>query len=118
MESAQQMHLVVDNHTSIFPDPIKVGKGERLLLSGRSDYWDGHQWLWAKAADGREGWVPDDLPVKRKGSPFAAYPYSATELNVKKGDRLKVLEQSHGWAWCVNTSASEGWVPLNVLVHC
>ena len=112
------MHLVVDNHTCIFPDPIKIGKGEQLFLSGRIDNWDGHQWLWAKAADGREGWVPDDLPVERNGSRHAAYSYSATELNVIKGDKLKVLEQSHGWAWCVDTSASEGWVPLKVIEHC
>ena len=118
MEAAQQMHLVVDNHTSIFPDPITVGKGEHLFLSGRSDDWDGHQWLWAKAVDGCEGWVPEDLPIVLAGQPCAAYAYSATELSVKKGDKLNVLEQSHGWAWCVDTSASEGWVPLKVLEQC
>jgi hypothetical protein len=118
MEAAQQMYLVIDSHTSIYSDPIKVGKGEQLFLSGRSDKWDGHQWLWAKAADGREGWVPDDLPAERGSQAYAAYPYSAVEFSVKKGDQLRVLEESHGWAWCSDTSASEGWVPLKVIEHC
>ncbi len=112
------MHLATDNHKAIYSDPINVGKDDLLVLSGRVDNWDGHQWLWATAGDGREGWVPDNLPVKKAGQFCAAYSYSASELDVKSGDRLDVLAKSHGWAWCANDNKIKGWVPLKVLALC
>ena len=112
------MHMATDNHKAIYSDPIQVGKDELLVLSGRSDNWDGHQWLWAKAKDGREGWIPNDLPIGDARQTCAAYSYSAIELDVKKGDQLDVLEKSHGWAWCANIDDNKGWVPLKVLMSC
>ena len=112
------MHIATQQHIAIYRDPIIVGKGEQLLLSGKTDTWQGHNWLWAKSAGEREGWVPDNLPVTSNGQTIAAYDYSAIELDVCADDRIEILEQSHGWAWCLNQSNNEGWVPLNVLKPC
>ncbi len=112
------MHLAMDNHKAIYSNPIQVEKGDVIVLSGRADNWDGHQWLWAKAVDGREGWVPDSLPINKAGKICAAYSYSAIELDVNSGDRLDVLAKSQGWAWCANDNEIEGWVPLKVLAPC
>ncbi len=109
------MHLVIDTHTGIFPDPIVVGKGEVLQLSGKTDNWDGHQWLWAKASDGREGWIPDDLPNQRKNVTTAAFDYSASELDVEPDDQVVVHSKSHGWAWCTDNAGRQGWLPRKVL---
>ncbi len=49
--------IVLESHNASYADPIKVAKGEFLLLTGQEDVWDGHRWLWAVADDGREGWV-------------------------------------------------------------
>lgn len=103
------------NHRSSYPDPIRVKRGDGFRLTGREDVWDGHRWLWAAAEDGREGWVPDDLPCKRDGSITAAYDYSAHKLDVVSGENVELMATSHGWAWCRQANGDEGWIPLHVL---
>jgi len=112
------MHLAIANHTSSYPDPISLAEGESFSLTGRSFDWDGYKWLWAQVQDGREGWVPDDLPFQKNTRTIAAYDYNARELDVLSTERLKVLRQSHGWAWCTNDAGKEGWVPVKVLQPC
>lgn len=106
---------VLTSHASTYPDPIVLARGAPLRLTGRSDLWDGHRWLWAVAEDGREGWVPDDLPVERAGRPVAAFAYSAAELDVAAGQWVEVRETRHGWASCTNEAGAAGWVPLKCL---
>ncbi|MGP1397124.1 MAG: SH3 domain-containing protein [Inquilinaceae bacterium] len=102
-------------HASLYPDPIRVEEGEAFRLTDRSELWDGHRWLWAVAEDGREGWVPDDLPARRPDATVAAYAYSARELDVEPEQSVQVTRTSHGWAWCVDDRGNAGWVPLSAL---
>jgi hypothetical protein len=106
---------VIHAHSATYPDPINVRRGDALHLVGRENSWDGHRWLWAIAADGREGWVPSDLPRCEHGHTTAAYDYSARELDVAPGSLVRVSKVSHGWAWCCNDRGLEGWIPLRVL---
>jgi hypothetical protein len=53
-----QTYEVRVHHTRSYEDPISVKKGDRVFLSGEMDDWDGHIWLWSKARDGRQGWLP------------------------------------------------------------
>ena len=110
-----QWKVIVD-HKAIYPDPISVKQNENITLSGREDNWDGHRWLWAIAENGREGWVPDDLPImiSRKIAQ-CAYEYSAAEISVKPGDTLTGTIQRHGWLWCQNEDGTQGWVPIKCL---
>lgn len=84
-------------------------------LTGRRDIWEGHQWLWAIASDGREGWIPDNLVVEDNGTTIANRDYSAIELSVGVGEFVNTGESTHGWVWCRNKSGAEGWVPLRCL---
>ncbi|MEP1206377.1 MAG: SH3 domain-containing protein [Rhizobiaceae bacterium] len=103
---------VLSTYTACYADPIAVDQGEAIELSGRTDNWQGHSWLWARASDGREGWVPDSL-VEDAGieSAVALFDYSAMELSCKKNEVLAVVKNTHGWTWCVNSAGDEGWVP-------
>jgi len=112
------MHIAIQKHAGIYPDPIIVESGDLMELSGKTDDWEGHTWIWAKARDRREGWVPDDLPVEHGRQIRADYVYSAKELDVEAGEKVKVSEQRHGWAWCQNDSGNAGWVPMKVLQPC
>jgi len=98
--------------TVTYADPIRVRAGEALVPDGREDLWDGHRWLWARAPDGREGWVPDTL-VALDGT--AGWDYSAAELGCTTGEVLEVVARTHGWALCRNDAGAEGWVPLGSL---
>ncbi len=99
-------------HRASYPDPIRLGKGDKVTLTGREDNWDGHRWLWAIAPDGREGWVPDRL-VSAQG--HATVDYEATELTCAGGEVLKALSSTHGWVWCCNINGAQGWVPARHL---
>ncbi len=99
-------------HIASYEKPIIVSKGATLRLTGRTDRWDGHLWLWAVARDSREGWVPDDLIVEISGRSVASRDYSAIELSCVINESVQVLDRSHGWAWCKNSSDEFGWIPL------
>lgn len=101
--------------TASYDRPVALSRGEALVLDGRSDTWDGHRWLWARDPRGREGWVPDDLPVASGTGHVAARDYSAQELTCRIGDALTAVALTHGWAWCRNAAGGEGWVPLRCL---
>lgn len=98
-------------HSASYADPIRVDVGQSVLLTEREEIWDRHRWVWAEA-DGRSGWVPDDLVIDDR---TAGRAYSAVELDVVPETVLDVIHQSHGWAWCRNAVGSSGWVPLRTL---
>ena len=73
--------FVIIAHVKSYADPIAAKKGDVVTLSGKTDIWDGHRWLWAAAPDGREGWVPDGL-IEAASPQKANRDYSAEELPV------------------------------------
>ncbi len=103
---------IIQPHTASYADPIRVAKGERLHLTGREELWDGHRWLWARAEDGKEGWVPDTLITGTGEETTASRDYWAIELTVSARESVDLLWETHGWAWCRNQNGSQGWVPL------
>ena len=104
------IRTAAEAHDATYPNPIRVQRGDEMFLDGREEEWDGWRWLWA-AANGREGWVPDDLPKHDGRRVRAARDYNAMELSVKPGQRLAVTQSTHGWAWCIDDAGDEGWVP-------
>lgn len=106
---------VIEDHSATYPDPIVVRAGDLIVLSGKSDVWDGHRWLWATGPDGKAGWVPDSFVMSSQGTTRATRDYSAAELTCRKGAILTVSEETHGWAWCRSGSGQQGWVPLRNL---
>jgi len=91
-----------------YPNPIQVKAGERLEV-GRDDD-DNPGWLWCRAADGREGWMPSELLAI---GDFATVlqDYSAKELAVQPGDEVEVEEVRHGWVRVRNNKGEAGWIP-------
>lgn len=112
---ADRQVRVISSHEASYEDPIGILRGDELELSGRSDIWDGHIWLWAVAKDGRSGWIPDTLPDRTTTTIKARRDYDAAELTCTQSEDLLVREESHGWAWCENGAGQRGWVPLRNL---
>lgn len=106
---------VIADHDASYEDPIAFGAGDVVTLSGQTDLWDGHRWLWARAADGREGWIPDDIAEIRDGEAIALKDYDAKELTCRAGEALTGLKSTHGWTWCRNAAGDCGWVPARKL---
>ncbi len=110
----QTARLIAGHHRA-YENPIRVKKGQPFEVTDRIDLWQGHRWVWAHDANGREGWVPDTLPDRSQTPPIARYDYSARELDCAQGVQVAVLYISHGWAWCEMDSGDLGWLPLDKL---
>lgn len=106
---------VIAAWTASYAEPLVVAAGETLRLTGRTDVWDGHTWVWAYAEKGSQGWIPDDLGETREGRVVARKDYSAAELTCAAGETLTCTATSHGWSWCVSATGASGWVPSSHL---
>lgn len=99
---------VIEEWERVYEEPIAFAKGDPIELTGREDDWEGHRWVWAKAQDGKQGWVPDRF-IDKDG--IAKRAYSAHELSCQVGEVLDELQNAHGWRYCRNATGEEGWVP-------
>src|SRR5262249_48653790 len=92
-----------------YQDPLQVSAGESVEV-GRADD-DNPAWLWCRAGDGREGWMPVELLSRKEGWATVLEDYSAKELAVQPGDEVEIEQVRHGWALVKNTEGELGWVP-------
>ena len=77
---------------------------------GRADS-DDPGWLWCRALDGREGWVPVELLSGQGAQALMLEDYSAKELAVFAGDEVEVEKMRHGWLLVRNAQGERGWIP-------
>ncbi|WP_165216056.1 SH3 domain-containing protein [Affinirhizobium pseudoryzae] len=101
-----------------YADPITVREGDVLTLTGRTDLWEGHLWLWARNPTGQEGWIPDRLVAQDGETARAAFDYSAQELTCEAGAIVSGTWHLNGWIWCRRADGAEGWVPEKHLAPC
>ncbi len=102
--------VVTRAHRSAYPEPIAGKAGDTLALGQRDDEWPA--FIWAKAASGREGWVPDAFIEISGSSGTLTRDYVARELTLSEGAAVEVLEEAGGWAWCRTDDGELGWLPL------
>jgi len=62
----------------VYSDPIRGAAGDRLALGRRDDEYPG--WVWAMAADGRAGWVPESWLRVEGASGVLLRDYTAAEM--------------------------------------
>jgi hypothetical protein len=73
-------------------------------------------WVWCQAPDGRAGWVPQQWFEQTAEGWRALRDFSALELTVKAGDRLRLLYSESGFLFCETTSGARGWVPDGAVI--
>lgn len=97
-----------------YPDPIRGAAGGRLLLGRRDDEYPG--WVWATAADGRAGWVPEAWLCVEGDTGVLLRDYTAAELALEPGDEVSGELTEGGWLWATAVDGRMGWVPLACLI--
>ena len=110
---AVSRYKVIKSYKVAYSDPIIARSGERLRFERRESEWAG--WIWCRAADGREGWVPESRVAVDVDECRLLRDYSAAELTAGAGEKLTVEEIESGWAWAVNDAGASGWFPLENL---
>lgn len=96
-----------------YPDPIRGAAGDRLVLGRRDDEYP--DWVWATAADGRAGWVPESWLRVEEDSGVLLRDYTAAELAIEPGDAVTGEIVESGWLWATAADGHNGWVPLACL---
>lgn len=109
-----QNFLVVEAHTSEFPEPITFARGTKVSVGERyagTEGWD--RWVFCEAPGQQGGWVPEQvIRMTGAGAAIAREDYTAKELDVREGDVLRSGKQLNGWLWCTCVASGEtGWVP-------
>lgn len=96
-----------------YSDPIRGAAGDRLTLGCRDDEFPG--WVWATAADGRAGWVPEGWLRVEGDSGRLIRDYTAAELPLEPDDVVSGELVESGWLWATNAAGQRGWAPLGCL---
>ncbi|MBC8126889.1 MAG: hypothetical protein H8M99_07065 [Gloeobacteraceae cyanobacterium ES-bin-144] len=90
-------------------DPIRLESGDEVTTGHHDHAWPG--WVWATDIHGNDGYVPQEiLAALENGHFIAKASFDPTVLTIKRGDRIHSIRQIHGWHWCRNARAEEGWV--------
>jgi len=102
--------LAVRAYQREFEDPIALRAGELLTVGHSGEQFPA--WLWVTTGDGKSGWMAARY-LERRGddAAVARRDYDATELTVRAGDELAVLDEEGGWLWCEDARGERGWVP-------
>ena len=121
-------------HISNYPQPVTFQPGDRLSLGIMDHEYPG--WIrvtdasstgegtskgadkdTAKGADKvQEGWAPVQyLDFISATEARALRSYSACELSVQPGQRVRVLQRLNGWAEVISVQDQQGWIPLQCL---
>jgi hypothetical protein len=96
-------------HRASYEDPLAGRAGDEVAVGPADVEWPA--WRWCTAADGRRGWVPEDLLDGTGARRRLVRDYDACELTVRPGERLQALERLAGWVRCRAEDGREGWVP-------
>ena len=107
-------YRITENYKSNYTDPITLSAGDTVLL-GREETeekWKG--WIWAEHK-GKSGWIPLQIVEKdTDGRGRITKDYTARELDVRKGEKVIVLEKLNGWLWVMDMHKQEGWIPAEI----
>ena len=88
---------------------IRLEAGQEITSGPADREWPG--WIWATDSDGRNGYVPLEYLEPLGEDRWAALQeFDPTVLKIKRGDNITSRQHIHGWHWCENESAEQGWV--------
>ena len=106
--------LITTAHHTSYPNPIGLSAGERVRIGHEDDEFPG--WVRTFTTDGNEGWAPLSLlTLLGEGEALARQDYTARELDVVVGERVRVERELAGWLWVHNETGGSGWIPASCI---
>lgn len=97
-------------YRSQYRNPLHLHTGQIVELGVRDEEWPAFAWV--RTTDGSAGWAPIAwLRVLDDGRAEALRDYSACELDVESGERVKLHHEYGGWWWSERANGAQGWLP-------
>lgn len=104
--------IAIRDYDRPYDDPIRVKRDDIVKpVTDGSQVTDMMGWTWCIAPDGRAGWTPDSWCESTAEGWRLLRDFSALELTIRKGDRLRLLFSESGFLFCARGNEEEGWVP-------
>ena len=98
------------DYTVIDRSPLVLEPGVSVRLGPSDRVWPG--WVSVVQDDGRSTYVPAaNVEVQEAGIGVMKQRFDATDLSVRKGERIVSLVEQDGWHWARGADGQEGWVP-------
>jgi len=102
---------VIKQHSSNYPDPIVLKKGEKVIEGEKSNYKEWPNWVFCESKETKKAdWVPEQVLFIQGNIGEAKENYNAGKLDVEKGKMVILMKELNGWGWCYNRKGGEGWV--------
>lgn len=104
--------IVIEEHKSDYPNPIRFKKGECLVTGEKDTEFEG--WIWVTTNDGNQGWAPMQYLQLEEGTnqAIAKQDYTAEELDTFVGEELILRYEVSDWGWVEKKDGTSGWVPM------
>lgn len=102
---------VIVAYEDAYRDPICGKRGDVFRLGHKNER--DPEFIWATAADGRCGWVPQAF-LRRDGDLGRLIRnYTAQELTVDEGEIVEIQDAIGGWLWVATADGYQGWIPAS-----
>lgn len=113
----EHTHAVARQHYERpYASAIAARAGDIVFpVTGTAPETDIMGWTWCRAADGREGWVPDAWCIVEGSGWRLLRDFDAMELSVSAGDRLRLIHSESGFVFVETMCGATGWLPDAVL---
>ncbi|CAB1262246.1 SH3 domain protein [Vibrio cholerae] len=107
--------IVVEEHTSEYPNPIYLKQGDEVQLGEMDDEFP--NWIFVTTDSGVQGWTPaqyiETISGTKKG--ILLHDYDAVGLNTQFGEKLAVLFELNSWYRVSRSTGEVGWVPAKTV---
>ncbi|MBD9535711.1 peptide-binding protein [Stenotrophomonas sp. ATCM1_4] len=102
------------SHRSQYRNPLHVHTGQIVALGVRDEEWPAFAWVTTDAGDA--GWTPIAwLRMLDDGRAEVLRDYSARELDVDRGEQVRLHHEHGGWWWSERADGTQGWLPAREL---
>jgi RimJ/RimL family protein N-acetyltransferase len=107
--------IVTEGYAKIYNDLIRLNVGDLVSIEKWETNPEWLGWVFCVDQNGVKGWVSEKYLEINGNSAKVIRSYDASELDVAKGELVKVHFEEFGWAWAENSKGQQGWVPLKNL---
>lgn len=111
-------YIAIGEHLGEPGESFAASAGEAVTIAGGADLWQDRPdwvWVWCRDQHGRVGFVPQSYLVGEGQTRILSADYTARELPLRPGQRVRASLIESGWAWSEADNGQTGWAPLAVL---